>query len=168
MTFRKLALFEDCIISVPRKSNATFQVRLQGKIALENAQTAYSFGVETVGHALRIMCSGILDLYPSVRIILEHCAEALPFLIHRIDERMKMASPGIIWPQMKTMREYLHQKFYATIAGVRSDNAFRATLHVMGENRVMYSVNYPYESNEEAADWVDNLEISENTRATVG
>jgi 2,3-dihydroxybenzoate decarboxylase len=48
---------------------------------------SYGFGVECAGHALRIMCSGILDKYP-VNIILGHCAEALRFIIHRADQRM--------------------------------------------------------------------------------
>ncbi|KAL3455563.1 amidohydrolase 2 [Aspergillus heterothallicus] len=132
------------------------------------AQAAFGFGVETAGHALRIMCSGVLDRYPSVQIILGHCGEALPFMIHRVDERMKMAGPGVNGAHQRTLREYLRSNFYATLAGVRCETAFRATLQEMGADRVMFSVDYPFESNEEAADWFEELELGDELKNRVG
>ncbi|KAL3479421.1 amidohydrolase 2 [Aspergillus californicus] len=132
------------------------------------AQAAYAFGVETAGHALRIMCSGILDRYPSVQIILGHCGEGLPFMIRRIDERMKMAAAGVNGPHRKSMREYLRGNFHVTLAGVRCETALGATLREMGDDRVMFSVDYPFESNEEAADWFEGLGLSEEVVARLG
>jgi len=132
------------------------------------AQAAYGFGIETAGHALRIMCSGILDKYPSLRIILGHCAEGLPFLIHRVDHRMAVSTPGTNGAHTESMMFYLQRNFYATCAGVRRDGTLKNTIEEMGEGRVLFSVDYPYESNEDAADWFDGLAFNENTRAAVG
>ncbi|VUC22712.1 unnamed protein product [Clonostachys rosea] len=131
------------------------------------SQAAYGFGVETAGHALRIMCSGILDRYPNVQIILGHCAESLPFLVHRIDHRLAIGIRGTNGPYKKTMMYYLQNNFYATLAGVRRESTMRNTIDEMGEARVLFSVDYPYESNEDAADWFDGLQINENTRRAV-
>lgn len=127
---------------------------------------SYGFGVECAGHALRIMCSGILDKYP-VNIILGHCAEALPFLIHRADQRMLIGTPGSNGKHTKTLMHYFQNHFYATLAGVRRHSTLRNTIEELGESRVMFSVDYPYESNEDAADWFDSLEINENSRAVI-
>lgn len=132
------------------------------------AQSAYGFGIETAGHALRIMCSGILDTYPTLKIILGHCAEGLPFLIHRVDHRMAVSTPGTNGKHTKDMMYYLQKNFWATCAGVRRDSTLRNTVEEMGEGRVMFSVDYPYESNEDAADWFDGMAMNENSRAAIG
>ncbi|GAM36640.1 amidohydrolase [Talaromyces pinophilus] len=131
------------------------------------SQAAYGFGVETAGHSLRIICSGILDRYPNVQIILGHCAESLPFLAHRIDHRMAIGVAGNNGPYKKSVMYYLQNNFYATLAGVRRESTMRNTLDEMGEGRVLFSVDYPYESNEDAADWFDGLQLNENTRREV-
>lgn len=148
----------------PRSPPINQQVLYHGYPNL--AQSAYAFGVETAGHALRIMCSGILDKYP-VKIILGHCAEALPFLIHRVDHRMSISIPGSNGKHEKTMMEYFQTHFYATLAGVRRESTLKNTIEELGESRVMFSVDYPYESNEDAADWFDGLQMNENTRDTI-
>ncbi|KAL4742148.1 amidohydrolase 2 [Aspergillus similis] len=127
---------------------------------------SYGFGVKCAGHALRIMCSGILDKYP-VTIILGHCAEALPFLIHRADQRMKIGTPGSNGAHKQSLMHYFQNHFYATLAGVRRYSTMRTTIDELGESRVMFSVDYPYESNEDAADWFDGLELNENTRMAI-
>ncbi|KAJ5653672.1 amidohydrolase 2 [Penicillium lividum] len=130
------------------------------------AMASYGFGVECAGHALRIMCSGILDKYP-VKIILGHCAEALPFIIHRADHRMNIGNPGSNGKHTKPLMYYFKTHFYATLAGVRRHSTLRNTIEELGESRVMFSVDYPYESNEDAVDWFDALEINENSRAAI-
>jgi gamma-resorcylate decarboxylase len=122
------------------------------------AHAAYGFGVETAGHALRLMVSGLFDRYPNVQVILGHCAEALPFLVHRVDRRLAIGSESTDGPYKKSMKYYLRNNFYATLAGVRRLSTVKNTIDEMGEDRVMFSVDYPYESNEDAADWFDNVE----------
>ncbi|KAF7526223.1 hypothetical protein G7054_g10866 [Neopestalotiopsis clavispora] len=56
------------------------------------------------------------------------------------------------------MKYYLRNNFYATLAGVRRLATVRDTIEEMGEDRVMWSVDYPYESNEDAANWFDYVE----------
>lgn len=130
------------------------------------ASASYGFGVECAGHALKIMCSGILDKYP-VNIILGHRAEALPFLIHRADQRMNIGTPGSNGKHTKPLMHYFRTHFIATLAGVRRHSTLRNTIEELGESRVMFSVDYPYESNEDAVDWFDALEINENSRAAI-
>ncbi|EUC48288.1 hypothetical protein COCMIDRAFT_34165 [Bipolaris oryzae ATCC 44560] len=129
---------------------------------------AYGFGVETAGHSLRIMCSGILGRYKNVQIILGHCAESLPFLAHRIDHRMAIGIMGNNGPYENSIMYCLQKNFYATLAGVRRESTMRNTIDEMGESCVLFSVDYPYESNEDATDWFDGIQMNENTREAIG
>lgn len=132
------------------------------------SQAAYGFGIETAGHALRIMCSGVFDRYPKVQLILGHCAESLPFLAHRIDHRMAIGIRGTNGPYAKSIQYYLQNNVYATLAGVRRESTMKNTIEELGEARTLFSVDYPYESNEDAADWFDGMQMNENTRAAIG
>ncbi|KAK9419317.1 putative Amidohydrolase-related domain-containing protein [Seiridium unicorne] len=140
----------------PRPPPPSQQLLMSGYPMMAHA--AYGFGTETAGHALRLMLSGLFDRYPNIQIILGHCAEALPFLIHRIDTRLAIGIEGADGPYNKTMKYYLRNNFYATLAGVRRLSTVRDTIDEMGEDRVMWSVDYPYESNEDAANWFDYVE----------
>jgi 2,3-dihydroxybenzoate decarboxylase len=46
--------------------------------------------------------------------------------------------------------------------------AFIDTLLEVGSDRVLYSVDYPYESVKEQNDWFDGLPISETDRRKIG
>lgn len=134
---------------------------------LNLAQAAYAFTADTAGHALRIMCFNIRDRHPYVSIILGHCAEALPFLIHRIDHRLAIATPEANGPHKKTMLEYFQNNFYATLAGVIRLSTLRNVLEELCEERVLFSVDYLFETTEAAAEWFDGLEINANTRRAI-
>ena len=118
----------------------------------------FGFGAETAGHALRLMLSGLFDRHPDVQIILGHAAEGLPFLIHRSDTQLAAEVPGTNGPYKRPLRYYLRNNFYATLSGVRRLSTTQCTLAEMGEERVLYSVDYPFQSNEDSADWFDGVE----------
>jgi 2,3-dihydroxybenzoate decarboxylase len=56
---------------------------------------AWAFGVETATHTLRLMCSGLFDEYPKLKIILGHLGETLPFCIWRTQNRINKTGRGI-------------------------------------------------------------------------
>lgn len=118
----------------------------------------FGFAAETAGHALRLMLSGLFDTHPNIQIILGHAAEGLPFLIHRSDTQLAAEVPGTNGPYKRPLRYYLRNNFYATLSGVRRLSTTQCTLAEMGEERVLYSVDYPFQSNEDSADWFDGVE----------
>lgn len=131
------------------------------------AGSPWGFGVETAIHVIRLMISGLFDRHPKLRIVLGHCGEGLPFSLHRIDHRLRHFQPQHIKCQ-RTLQEYWATNFWVTTAGVMSDASFAHTLNSVGEDRMMWSVDYPYEDYDEIGQWFDKLEMSENTRANIG
>jgi predicted TIM-barrel fold metal-dependent hydrolase len=118
----------------------------------------FGFSAEVAVHAMRLMLSGLFDRHPSIQLILGHAAESLPFLIHRSDHQLAHEAPGSNGPHTRPLRYYLKNNFYATISGVRRLSTVQCTLAEMGEERVMFSADYPFMSNEDQADWFDGVE----------
>jgi 2,3-dihydroxybenzoate decarboxylase len=112
------------------------------------------------------MVSGLFDTYPTLKIILGHCGEGLPFVLRRIDQRMRHFVP--YWPAKKTMGEYWEENFWVTTSGVQDDGTLMDTLRSVGEDRVMFSADYPYEDDLEMAAWFDRVELNGRTKRKIG
>jgi 2,3-dihydroxybenzoate decarboxylase len=58
-----------------------------------------------------------------------------------------------------TLREYLKQNIYVTTSGWFSDSALKYVIDIMGVDRVLFSIDYPYENQKIASDWIDNVDL---------
>ena len=125
-----------------------------------------AFGIETMIHALRLMASGLFDRYPKLTIILGHLGEGLPASIWRIDHRISKAPRGI--PARRKMADYLCSNFYITTSGnFRTPTLIDAMMEI-GSDRILFSVDYPFEESIDAAKWFDEVPISEADRLKIG
>jgi 2,3-dihydroxybenzoate decarboxylase len=127
---------------------------------------SWAFGVETATHALRLMSSGIFDTHPSLTAILGHLGEMLPYCVWRFDHRVTKRPRGI--PARKRFTEYLRSNFYVTTSGNFHTNTLKAAIAELGANRVLFSVDYPFEECADAATWFDACEIPEADRLKIG
>ena len=125
----------------------------------------WAFAAETSMHALRLMASGLFDKHPRIQIILGHLGEGLPYNIWRADHRISKYPHGI--PAKKKLAEYLGSNFYLTTSGnFRTQTLIDAMLEV-GSDRVLFSVDYPFEEIADAVQWFDSAGISETDRAKI-
>lgn len=72
-----------------------------------------------------------------------------------------------LWPATQTLTYYYKTNFWVTTAGVADDGAFFDTLRITGEDRVMFSVDYPFEDITESGSRFDRLELSDETKGKV-
>ena len=129
---------------------------------------AWAFGNETAVHALRLMGSGLFDEFPRLSIVLGHMGENIPFGLWRIDNCNSGADKTDGKAAGKTIAEYFCSNFYVTTSGNFSTNALIATIMEMGADHVMFSVDWPFEQIDFAAEWFDRADISENDRKKIG
>jgi gamma-resorcylate decarboxylase len=147
----------------PRFPLATRQQAYEGHAWL--AGSPWGFAVDTSTHALRLMGSGLFDEYPKLKIILGHMGEGLPFGIWRVDHRN---SRGTVKPQAKLpMAHYLRENFYITTSGNFRTPALMDVIQEVGVDRVLYSVDYPFEDVVEAKDWFDQTTLSDSDRVKI-
>jgi gamma-resorcylate decarboxylase len=132
------------------------------------ADSPWGFGAETSLHTLRLILSGLFDRFPRLQIILGHLGEGLPFLLPRVESRLRHMSPTVRGKQLKPVTHYLRENFYLTTAGHFRTQAFLDTLLEVGPGRLLYSVDYPYETTQEQTDWFNSLPIGESDRRKIG
>lgn len=124
----------------------------------ELAGPLWGWSVETGTHALRMVFSGLFDLFPGIRIILGHMGETIPYLLWRLDSRWKI----IKHPKelQKLPSQYIRENFYVTTSGMCSNGPLNCAIQELGEERVLFSVDYPYESSKIAAQFIEQASIS--------
>ena len=128
----------------------------------------YGFGVETGLHLLRIIISGAFDRFPNLRIIVGHLGEALPFWLYRIDHMhgaaVKSGRHPRIKPLQKKPSDYMRENIYITSSGMPWAPAIKFTQDVLGMDRVMYAMDYPYQFIPAEVTMSDNVEISDTDK----
>ncbi|WP_454738385.1 amidohydrolase family protein [Cupriavidus necator] len=126
---------------------------------------AWGWGVETASHALRLLFGGVFDRFPRLKIILGHMGEGLPFQRWRFDSRFAVYSHGLRLARAPS--EYIGSNIVITTSGVCSHGALAGAIAELGPEAVMFSVDYPYESTEVAAKFIEDAPLDDTTRALV-
>jgi 2,3-dihydroxybenzoate decarboxylase len=129
------------------------------------AGSPWGFGRETAEHALRLMLSGLFDRFPNLQIVLGHCGEGLPFSIARTDHRLRHFKEGVSGPHKHSLSYYFAKNFWITTAGVQKQNTLENTIKEVGIDRVIFSVDYPFEDMIETCQWFEGLEMDDVSRA---
>jgi gamma-resorcylate decarboxylase len=128
----------------------------------------WSFAAETSLHALRLIGSGLFDECPRLKLILGHLGEGLPYYLWRIDNRNNWMKAPHKYAARRPVADYVRANFHITTSGHYSTPALIDAIAELGADRVMYSVDYPFEDFSDAADWFDRAEISEADRHNIG
>jgi predicted TIM-barrel fold metal-dependent hydrolase len=147
----------------PRLPLVTRQQAYEGHPWL--AGSPWGFAVETSIHALRLMGSGLFDEYPKLKLILGHLGEGIPFGIWRVDHRI--ARGTIATKARRPLGQYLRENFYITTSGTFRTQALTDVILEVGADRILYSVDYPYEDVVEAKEWFDQVAISDSDRMKI-
>ncbi len=128
----------------------------------------WAFAAETAVHALRLIGSGLFDAHPNLQIILGHLGEGLPYFLWRIDNRNVWMQAPHKYAAHRRVADYMHANFHITTSGHYSTPALIDAIAEMGTDRVMFSVDYPFEDISDAASWFDSVPMSDADRRKVG
>lgn len=131
------------------------------------------FTVDALTTFMRMMCRGLFDECPNLKIIMGHDGEGLPFFKDRINTAYRQGLDKV----QSVICEYKHEPSYyvdhnlwITTSGNFSTEALRCCLDAMPEGHVMMSTDYPYEDFAGSVSFVrDNLKLTDAERkATLG
>lgn len=120
----------------------------------------WGYAIETGTHVLRLILSGAFDEFPRLRMIIGHMGELLPFALWRADSRLTPKYPHL----KKSVRNYFLDHFSITTAGVFSTPELVCTASVVGFDNMLFSVDYPFESNEEGVRWFESVPIADSDK----
>ena len=132
----------------------------------EELQTAaWGFAMETCTHFLRIVFAGVFDAYPRLKFILGHLGEGLPFWLDRLQDHTRF--PAQARGLKKTPRQYLTENLAITCSGNFSIPSFLCSVMAVGIDNVMFSVDWPYESNKLGVEFLNHLPFADSDKEKI-
>lgn len=147
----------------PRGTLAENYAGLAPLVSARFGTTAWGWHNETGVHFLHLLLSGVFDRHPELQIVLGHWGELVPFYLDRLDE----ALPRTITKLGRTIGEYLRENVYVTPSGLFTQANLRYCVDVLGVDRIMFSVDYPFIGNEKAASFLAEADLSDEDREKI-
>ena len=121
------------------------------------------YTVDTMISLSRLIVSGIFDEMPDLKICVGHLGEALPFLLDRIDNRLKFVkTPQVIME--KSMKYYFKNNVFVTTSGNMSKEAFQCAKDVLGIDHILYGSDYPYEPFNDMLEFLASVPMTKEER----
>ncbi|KAK4180921.1 putative metal-dependent hydrolase [Triangularia setosa] len=117
--------------------------------------SGWGWHADTGLHVLRLFASGLFDRRPKLKIIAGHMGEMLPFMLQRI-ERLS----GRWSTTQKNFTTVYRENIWITTSGVWSLDPLRCILASTPIDHILYSIDYPFTSNEVGLAWFKELEAS--------
>lgn len=132
---------------------------LPNQEGIVEALACYGWGwhSETALHVLRLVYAGIFDKYPNLKIIVGHMGEMLPMMMVRSDRAL---APGNGGANQRTLIETFRQQLFITTSGFFTQPPFKLALETFGLDNMMFSVDYPFSTNEMGSDFLNNTGLS--------
>lgn len=121
------------------------------------ALSAFGWGwhVETGLHILKLFASGLFDRFPKLKIIIGHMGELLPFQLDRIFSQTPR------WGKKERgFPEVWKENIWVTTSGMFSLTPLACLLKTTSIEHVLYSVDYPFSTNEKGLDFFKEIEKS--------
>jgi predicted TIM-barrel fold metal-dependent hydrolase len=128
----------------------------------------WGWAVDTATQTLRMMAAGVFDEYPNLKFIIGHMGELIPFHLVRISNGLDLMrrtlgeKSGI--RMKKTVADYMHENVFITTSGVFQHAALMCAVSTLGIERILFSVDYPFEENDEAMRFLQTSPLSDSDR----
>jgi uncharacterized protein len=125
-------------------------------VSFSLASAGWGWHSEVGIHALRLILAGVFDRLPNLQIIIGHMGEMLPFMLARIHNVLTPIARQLQRP----VPEYFLQNFYITTSGFFTNPPLLLAMQIMGADRIIFSVDYPYSTNEQGRAFLESVSIS--------
>jgi predicted TIM-barrel fold metal-dependent hydrolase len=113
----------------------------------------WGWHAETALHTLRLIASGVLDRFPSLQLILGHMGEMLPMALARTSLALSHVAR-----LRQPVADYFQTNIHLTTSGYFTQPPLRCALDVVGIDRLMFSVDYPFSPTTKGRAYLAELE----------
>jgi uncharacterized protein len=120
------------------------------------AGPGWGWHIETAVHAIRLILGGAFDRFPKLQIVIGHLGEAIPFMFRRLD----VMAPDVT-KLKRPFTAYLRENVHYTLSGFNFPAAFLDLLLEIGVDRIMFSVDHPYQSMAKTRAFLEQIPVGE-------
>ncbi|WP_202864018.1 amidohydrolase family protein [Pseudomonas baetica] len=110
-----------------------------------------------------MMLSGVFEKHPRLQVISGHWGEMVPFYLQRLDDAIPQEASGLSQSITETYKKHVH----VTPSGMFDLPHFEFIHKVLGADRIIYSVDYPYLTLSAARAFLENLPISQEDKEKI-
>ena len=123
----------------------------------------WGWHIETAVHLIRLILGGVFDRHPKLQVVIGHLGEGIPFMLPRMDRNLPPEATKL----NRRIGDYLRQNVHYTFGGFNFPATFLNLLLEVGAERIMFSVDHPYGSMEEARTFLQHLPVSAADRERI-
>ncbi len=119
------------------------------------SMNAWGWHAEVGLHVLRLILSGLFDRFPAQQVIIGHMGENLPFSLARAATALAPTAKHL----KRSIANYFHENIHVTTSGYFTQPPFLCALQVVGIDRLLYSVDYPFSANTTGKAFLDSISL---------
>jgi uncharacterized protein len=136
----------------PEPVREAYYSGLPGEMGRMLSIAGWGWHSETALHTLRLIVAGLFDKVLGLQLIIGHMGEGLPFALARSSGMLSGAAK-----LKQTVAEYFKTNIHLTTSGYFTLPPLRCALDVVGIERMMYSVDYPFSANTKGKDFLGKV-----------
>ena len=138
----------------------TFAGSYPDPVAISLGAAGWGWHSDVALHILKLFCAHVFDRFPHLKLIIGHMGETLPFMLERCYDMSTRLGIGGWGSHARPLRTVWDQNIWITTSGAWSLAPLKCMLENTRVERIMYSVDYPFEANEKGRRWFEGLEES--------
>lgn len=126
------------------------------------AAAPFGFGIDVSVDLMRMICKGIFDRLPTLRVLIGHMGEIFPYTMRRMNEKIRgyhSIAPAV---NRQLPEYYFRHNIWVTTSGDFCPSALRCAVDVLGLDRILFGTDYPYEYPEAVDEFFDAVPMSKN------
>ncbi len=135
----------------------SYYAGLRPEVSAQFALGGWGWHSEAGVHTLRLILSGVFERYPNLQVISGHWGEMVPFFLQRLDDVLPPNITGLSATITETYRNHV----WVTPSGMFYEPHFDFIRNVVGIDRLIWAVDYPYLSLDGTRKFLENLPITE-------
>jgi predicted TIM-barrel fold metal-dependent hydrolase len=118
-------------------------------------------------HTMGLIMAGVFDQFPKLRLVIGHMGEAMPLQLYRFDwmqsnadgrEGLRGGAPAVTLKHK--ISYYFHHNIWITTSGQGWEPSIQFCLQVLGPERVIYAMDYPYQQSADEVAAYDHFDLS--------
>jgi predicted TIM-barrel fold metal-dependent hydrolase len=140
----------------PAEVFESYYAGLPGESGFLLSIAGWGWHSETAIHVLRMILAGVFDKLPRLQVIIGHMGEGLPYALARTNAVLSRGAK-LQRSVVETFRDQIH----ITTSGYFTRPPFECAREVLGLEKILYSVDYPFSPNTKGQEFLGSLELSE-------
>lgn len=137
----------------PEPVRQAYFTGLPGDVGFLLSIAGWGWHAETGLHTLRLIVSGLFDRFPALQLIIGHMGEGLPYALARSSAVLSLAASHLRQP----VAAYFQSNIHLTTSGYFTHPPLRCAIEVVGLDRLLFSVDYPFSPNTRGRAFLDSL-----------